>query len=79
MRDVSTMAVATVGCLKCFPKAVNVIPGRVEFSVDWRAPDDELLKRGDKRIREIVAEACRRRRVGIGNRGNRINRCLPVG
>ncbi|MCF4124035.1 allantoate amidohydrolase [Methylobacterium sp. SyP6R] len=33
-------AVATVGSLTVVPGAVNVIPGRVDFSLDLRAPDD---------------------------------------
>ncbi|KMO44060.1 allantoate amidohydrolase [Methylobacterium tarhaniae] len=33
-------AVATVGSLAVVPGAVNVIPGRVDFSLDLRAPED---------------------------------------
>lgn len=33
-------AVATVGSLTVVPGAVNVIPGRVDFSLDLRAPED---------------------------------------
>lgn len=33
--------VGTVGRLEALPGAVNVIPGRVSFSVDVRAPEDE--------------------------------------
>jgi acetylornithine deacetylase/succinyl-diaminopimelate desuccinylase-like protein len=36
-------AVATVGRLVVEPGGTNVIPGRVRFSVDARAPDDERL------------------------------------
>ena len=32
--------VATVGRIEAFPGGVNVIPGRVEFSIDLRAADD---------------------------------------
>ena len=38
-------AVATVGTLEVEPGAVNVIPARVTFTVDARAPDAERLKR----------------------------------
>ena len=38
-------AVATVGQLEVEPGGVNVIPGRVRFSVDVRAPDAERLER----------------------------------
>lgn len=43
VRDVALSiagAVATVGCLEVEPGGSNVIPGRVRFSVDARAPDD---------------------------------------
>jgi acetylornithine deacetylase/succinyl-diaminopimelate desuccinylase-like protein len=36
-------AVLTVGRIEAEPGGVNVIPGRVRFSVDVRAPDDERL------------------------------------
>jgi acetylornithine deacetylase/succinyl-diaminopimelate desuccinylase-like protein len=38
-------AVATVGRLEVEPGGENVIPGRVRFSVDARAPDAERLTR----------------------------------
>ncbi len=37
-------AVATVGRIEAEPGGVNVIPGRVRFSVDVRAPDRERLE-----------------------------------
>ena len=51
MRD--SELVGTVGKFEALPGAVNVIPGRVYFSIDVRAPED------DKRmaaIADIVAE-----------------------
>ena len=47
LRDAATAvdgAVATVGRLAVEPGASNVIPARVTFSVDIRAPDDERLE-----------------------------------
>ena len=38
-------AVATIGRLEVEPGAVNVVPSRVTFSVDARAPDAERLER----------------------------------
>ena len=38
-------AVATVGRVEVEPGGVNVVPGRVRFTVDARAPDDERLER----------------------------------
>ena len=48
IRDVARSipdAVATVGQLEVEPGGTNVIPGRVRFSVDLRAPDAERLER----------------------------------
>ncbi|MBH1964657.1 MAG: Zn-dependent hydrolase [Comamonadaceae bacterium] len=41
----------TVGFLEVFPNSRNVIPGRVKFSVDLRAPDDAQLTDMDADIR----------------------------
>ena len=38
-------AVATVGQLEVEPGGINVIPGRVRFTIDARAPDRERLQR----------------------------------
>lgn len=50
--------VATVGNLRCFPGAVNVIPGAVEFTLDVRAETDEKRDRAieliQKRLRHIA-------------------------
>lgn len=43
--------VITVGCLEAAPNALNVIPGRVRFSIDFRSPSDEVLQRGEERLR----------------------------
>ena len=41
-------AVLTVGRIEAEPGGVNVIPGRVRFSVDVRAPDEERLRRSSR-------------------------------
>ncbi len=33
----------TVGYVSVFPNAVNIVPSRVEFIVEWRSPQDSLL------------------------------------
>jgi allantoate deiminase len=48
IRDVARSiagAVATVGSLTVEPGGINVIPGRVTFTIDARAPDTERLER----------------------------------
>lgn len=58
VREISGQTVLTVGRLINHPNAINVIPDRVEFTVDWRAPDDTLLERGDGQIRQIISKIC---------------------
>src|SRR4051812_401950 len=68
-------AVATVGRLSVEPGASNVIPARVTFSVDIRAPDDERLGRGggaapaERRRAPAGAGAGGPRGVLLGQRG----------
>lgn len=54
-------SVATIGWVEVFPNAPNVIPGRVEFSVDLRSADPEALERlragADKLVRELAGAA----------------------
>ncbi len=49
-------AVATVGSLTVEPGGINVIPGRVRFTIDARAPDAERLER---LIRELGLDGSR--------------------
>ncbi len=50
--------IATVGRLEAFPGGVNVIPGRVEFSLDLRAPTDHerdrVLAEIERRAHDIA-------------------------
>lgn len=55
--------VATVGKLEAFPGGVNVIPGRVEFSLDLRAESDELRDESYRLIEESAHEIARRREL----------------
>ena len=50
----SNETVITVGRLNVEPNAVNVIADRVTFTIDFRAPDDDVLARGDSRIRDHI-------------------------
>ncbi|MDX1944036.1 MAG: Zn-dependent hydrolase [Pirellulaceae bacterium] len=61
MPTLSPRAVATVGQIQCWPSAVNVIPEKAVFAIDFRAPDNEVLARGDAQIRERFAALVARR------------------
>ncbi|GAB2478906.1 Zn-dependent hydrolase [Comamonas humi] len=56
----------TVGSLEVFPNSRNVIPGRVKFSVDLRAPDDAQLMDMDAAIRAACARVAQARGLQIG-------------
>lgn len=53
-KSLSPRAVATVGYIQCWPNAVNVIPEKVIFTIDFRAPADDLIERGEAQIRAAV-------------------------
>ncbi|MBF4462126.1 allantoate amidohydrolase [Rathayibacter sp. VKM Ac-2878] len=57
--------IATVGRLETFPGAVNVIPGRVEFSLDLRAEFDEDRDRAWEAIERAMSESARRRHLAL--------------
>ncbi len=57
--------VATVGVAQVQPGAINVIPARVDFTLDARSPDDSIRH---AMVQDIVAEceaAAQRRGVGL--------------
>lgn len=51
-------ACATVGQLVVSPNSRNTIPGRVEFSVDFRHPDDAVLSRMKASLESESASIC---------------------
>ena len=57
--------VATVGQLSADPGAVNVIPGRADFTVDIRAPEDTLRQRAIADVRTEVHVIAQRRGLTV--------------
>jgi len=55
--------VATVGRIEAQPGAMNVIPGRVRFSLDIRAPGDELRLQAVAAARDAIDRIAQRRNV----------------
>ena len=45
-KQLSSETVMTVGQIHCKPNAINVIPDGVEFTIDFRAPDNSVLTDG---------------------------------
>ena len=62
-KKLSKQTVITVGQITCIPNAVNVVPGEVTFTIDFRSPDDSVLETGTRRVEEIVRETASSRRV----------------
>src|SRR5262249_45272216 len=60
-RGLSPDAVMTVGRIVNQPNAVNVIPDEVEFTIDFRAPDNAILADGDARIEEQIKSVAGKR------------------
>jgi allantoate deiminase len=55
--------VGTVGRIEAKPGAINVIPGEVRFSIDFRAPRDELRQHAVQQSISQVQEIAARRRL----------------
>ncbi len=70
--------VGTVGRIEALPGAINVIPGRVRFTLDARAPGDELRQQAVAAMKdEFAAIAARRdvdrhRQPGLGGAHRRV-------
>lgn len=61
----SDHTVMTVGRLEVEPNALNVIPGRVTFVVDFRARSNEMLASGDSLLREALTQAAASRGLSV--------------
>ncbi len=55
--------VITVGQLLIKPNAINVIPGEVTLTIDFRARTAAMLEKGHSRIENVIAEAVGRRNI----------------
>jgi hydantoinase/carbamoylase family amidase len=57
VRSLGAEIVGTIGEMKVFPGAFNIIPGRVEMTLDLRSMKKPLLKTARGKIREILRSA----------------------
>jgi len=67
-RSVGTPAVATVGKLEVEPDQINVVPGRVVFTVDLRHSELSGRRALEERIRSRCATIAAERRLGLAIR-----------
>ena len=58
--------VGTVGRIEAKPGAINVIPGEVQFTIDFRAPRDALREEAVRSAINAVQEVAGRRRLTAG-------------
>src|SRR6266478_6561409 len=61
-------AVATVGKLEVEPDQINVVPGRVVFTVDLRHPDLAGRRALEERVRSLCDTISQERRLGLAIR-----------
>jgi allantoate deiminase len=59
-------AVATIGVMRVEPGGVNIVPGRVLFTVDMRHPDSTVLGRMTDAIRQRCAAVAAQRELTVG-------------
>ncbi len=57
----SPRSVATIGRVQLFPGAVNVVPGRADFTLEVRDTDQEVLKNLSTAFRIAISAIARRR------------------
>ncbi len=57
--------VATVGVIEALPGAINVIPAKVRFSVDLRAPTDEVRERAKAKVEARLRAVAKERGLDI--------------
>ncbi|MGI6604661.1 MAG: Zn-dependent hydrolase [bacterium] len=57
-REAGGGAVGTVGQLEVLPGAANIVPGRVAFTVDFRAKDDHTIDNMVEGFHKALEEAC---------------------
>jgi N-carbamoyl-L-amino-acid hydrolase len=58
-------ACATVGMMQVSPNSRNVIPGKVFFTVDFRHPDADTLKRMGDELKGECEKICRERKLEL--------------
>ncbi len=74
----SPQAVATVGRIECLPNALNVIPSRVEFTIDFRAPLESVLDQGAAELDWHLPAIAQRRGLKINIETTEILPAAPL-
>ena len=69
--------IGTVGVINAMPGASNVIPGRVAFTLDIRAPEDQHRKQAVAEIAQRVEAIAKRRELSLQIDVTHENRSVP--
>lgn len=69
--------VGTVGIINALPGASNVIPGRVSFTLDIRAPEDQHRKQAVAVIRQRIETIAKQRELSLHIDVTHENRTVP--
>lgn len=72
----NTPTVATVGCMRFEPDAINVIPSRATFTVDLRDPDEDRLREEEAALATFLDWLSAEEQVGVSV--ERLARFEPV-
>ncbi len=62
-RSTGANTVATVGLITCEPNQANVIPGRIQFTLDIRNLDSVRIDDTARRVMAVIEQTCRERRL----------------
>jgi N-carbamoyl-L-amino-acid hydrolase len=74
--DLGGHQVGTVGRMDIHPNLINVVASRVTMTVDLRNTDEATLQVAERRLAELVAEACEAE--GVSAKSRRLARFEPV-
>jgi N-carbamoyl-L-amino-acid hydrolase len=69
-------AVGAVGHMQITPNSYNVIPGWAQFTIDFRAPQEDSIKRMIEKIQDYAKQLCAS--TGLGLEMERISGYSPV-
>jgi len=69
--------VGTVGKIEALPGAVNVVPGRVRFTIDIRSPIDSVREEAAMAVFEAIARVGERRKVKVSAHKTHEGRTAP--
>lgn len=56
-------SVGTVGYIKNYPNAMNVVPGETEFSIDFRDIENDSMERMRNKIKKVIEKVASKRKV----------------